>query len=186
MFTNGHGNLLLRWVQKAPVLREHLFSEPSSADLHHLILLNLLSRRRSGFLELIVYLKQPFSRGVSKLWTSVFLGSAMMDQQEPTWHSHSAIGYVCMVDVWKARGPTLMLSVMLFFAYRDPARNVAIVNAFIVGLCVLAITPLLSLYTLDMRQLFPSYLIWVRSFVRLALAALLFYLRPQESVPKQS
>jgi len=80
----------------------------------------------------------------------------------------------------------ILCSADAFFAYRDPARNVAIVNAFIVGLCVLAITPLLSLYTLDMRQLFPSYLIWVRSLVRLALAALLFYLRPQESVPKQS
>jgi hypothetical protein len=76
--------------------------------------------------------------------------------------------------------------VMLFFAYRDPARNVAIVNAFIVGLCVLAITPLLSLYTLDARRLYPGYLIWGRSLVRLALAALLFYLRPRESAREQS
>ena len=83
-------------------------------------------------------------------------------------------------------GFILMLSVMLFIAYRDTVRNVAIVNAFIVGLCVLAITPLLSLYTLDMRQLYPSYLIWGRSLVRLALATLLFYLRPQESIPKWS
>ena len=83
-------------------------------------------------------------------------------------------------------GLILMLSVMLFFAYRDPARNVAIVNALTVGLCILAFTPLWSLHTLDMRPLYPSYLIWGRSLVRLALAALLFYLRPQESVPKQS
>jgi len=39
-----------------------------------------------------------------------------------------------------------MLSVLFFFASRDPVRNVAIVNGLIVGLCILAITPLLSLY----------------------------------------
>jgi hypothetical protein len=83
-------------------------------------------------------------------------------------------------------GLILMLSVMLFFAYRDPARNVAILDALTVGLCILAFTPLWSLYTLDMRQLYPSYLILGRSVVRLVLAALLFYLRPQESVPKPS
>ncbi len=98
----------------------------------------------------------------------------------------SEVSTLLLIVAKEMGGLILMLSVMLFFAYRDPARNVAIVNAFIVGLCVLAITPLLSLYTLDMRQLFPSYLIWERSLVRLALAALLFYLRPQESVPKQS
>jgi len=98
----------------------------------------------------------------------------------------SEVSTLLLIVAKEMGGLILMLSVMLFFAYRDPARNVAIVNAFVVGLCVLAISPLLSLYTLDMRQLFPSYLIWVRSLVRLALAALLFYLRPQESVPKQS
>ncbi len=83
-------------------------------------------------------------------------------------------------------GLILMLSVMLFFAYRDPARNVAILDALTVDLCILAFTPLWSLYALDIRQLYPSYLIWGRSVVRLVLAALLFYLRPQESVPKPS
>src|SRR6266404_464441 len=83
-------------------------------------------------------------------------------------------------------GLILMLSVMLFFAYRDPARNVAILDALAVGLCILAFTPLWSLYTLDVRQLYPSYLIWGRSIVRLVVAALLFYSRPQESVPKAS
>ena len=98
----------------------------------------------------------------------------------------SEVSTLVLIMAKEMGGFILMLSVMLFFAYRDPARNVAIVNAFIVGLCVLAFTPLWSLYTLDMRQLFPSYLIWGRSLVRLGLAALLFYLRPQESVPKQS
>jgi uncharacterized BrkB/YihY/UPF0761 family membrane protein len=78
-------------------------------------------------------------------------------------------------------GFILMFSLMLFFAYRDPARNVAIIDGLIVGLCVLAISPLLSLYTLDVQRLYPSYLIWGRSIVRLALAALLYYLRPREA-----
>ena len=82
-------------------------------------------------------------------------------------------------------GFVLMLSVMLFFASRDPARNVAIINAVAVGLCILAVTPLLSLYTLDIRRLYPSYLIWGRSLVRLVVAAVLFYLRPREAVRAQ-
>jgi hypothetical protein len=79
-------------------------------------------------------------------------------------------------------GLALMLSVLFFFASRDPVRNVAIVNGLIVGLCILAITPLLSLYTLDVRRLYPGYLIWGRSLIRLALAAVLYFLRPRETL----
>ncbi len=94
----------------------------------------------------------------------------------------SEVSTLLLVVAKEMGGFILMLSVMLFFAYRDPVRNLAIVNALIVGLCVLAITPLLSLYTLDARRLYPGYLIWGRSLVRLALAALLFYLRPREAL----
>ena len=83
-------------------------------------------------------------------------------------------------------GLALMLSVLFFFASRDPVRNVAIVNGFIVGLCILAITPLLSLYTLDIRRLYPGYLIWGRSLIRLALAAVLYLLRPRQNVEGQT
>jgi hypothetical protein len=83
-------------------------------------------------------------------------------------------------------GLALMLSVLFFFASRDPVRNVAIVNGLIVGLCILAITPLLSLYTLDIRRLYPGYLIWGRSLIRLALAAVLYFLRPREALGGQS
>jgi hypothetical protein len=77
-------------------------------------------------------------------------------------------------------GILLMFGLLFLFASRDPIRNVAIIDAVIAGLCVLALTLLLSLYTLDVRSLYPSYLIWGRSLVRLALAALLYYLRPRE------
>ena len=97
----------------------------------------------------------------------------------------SEVSTLLLIALKEMGGLVLILSVMLFFAYRDPARNVAIVNAFIVGLCILAFTPLWSLYTLDMRHLYPAYLIWGRSLVRLALAALLFYLRPREGVREQ-
>jgi len=76
----------------------------------------------------------------------------------------SEVSTLLLIMAKEMGGLILMLSVMLFFAYRDPARNVAIVNALIVGLFILAFTPLWSLYTLDMRQLYPSYLIWGRSF----------------------
>ena len=83
-------------------------------------------------------------------------------------------------------GLALMLGVLLFFASRDPVRNLAIVNALIVGLCILAITPLLSLYTLDIRRLYPAYLIWGRSLIRLVLAAVLYFLRPRQNVRGQT
>jgi hypothetical protein len=75
-------------------------------------------------------------------------------------------------------GVLLMLGVLFYFAFRDPVRNVAIIDATIVGLCVLAFTPLLALYTLDVRSLYPSFMIWGRSLARLAMAALLYSLRP--------
>jgi hypothetical protein len=81
-------------------------------------------------------------------------------------------------------GIALMLSMMLAFAARDPVRNVAIIDAFIVGLVVLAITPLVSLVTLDVERLYPAWMIWSRSVVRLVLAALLFWLRPRTERPR--
>ena len=82
-------------------------------------------------------------------------------------------------------GVMLMISLLLFLAARDPARNVAILDALIVGLCILAITPLLSLKMLDLGSLYPPYLIWGRSLVRLALAAVLFFARPRETLSPQ-
>jgi hypothetical protein len=78
-------------------------------------------------------------------------------------------------------GSALMLGIMLFFASRDPERNLAIIDALMVGLCILAITPLISLYTLDVSRLYPAYAVWGRSLVRLALAAFLYFLRPKKA-----
>jgi hypothetical protein len=77
------------------------------------------------------------------------------------------------------------VGLLLFFAWRDPARNVAMIDVMIVGLCVLAITPLLSLYTLDVRAIYPASWFWARSLVRLVLAALLYYLRPRQAPAAQ-
>jgi Na+-driven multidrug efflux pump len=78
-------------------------------------------------------------------------------------------------------GIVLMVSVMLFLASRDPERNVAVVHGLIVGLVVLAITPLLSLYSLDIRRIYPGHLVWGRSVVRLVFAAFFYYLRPRKT-----
>ena len=91
-----------------------------------------------------------------------------------------------LVMMKEVGGILLMLSFLFLSASRDPVHNVAIVDALIVGLCVLVVTPLLSLYRLDVRRLYPAYLIWGRSLVRLLVAALLYYLRPREGTPVQS
>ena len=98
----------------------------------------------------------------------------------------SELSTLLLVTLKEMGGILLMLSLLFFFASRDPSRNVAIVDALIAGVCVLAITPLLSLYTLDLRRLYPAYLIWGRSVARLAVAGLLYYLRPREGNTAQS
>ena len=98
----------------------------------------------------------------------------------------SEISTLLLFTMKEVGGFAFMLSFMLFFAYRDPVRNVAIIDSLIVGLCVLALTPLLSMYTPDIRRLYPGYLIWGRSLGRLVLAALFFYFRPREAAGRRS
>ncbi len=93
----------------------------------------------------------------------------------------SEISTLLLAAVKEMGGIVLMVSMMLFLAARDPERNVAIIDGVTVGLCILAITPLVSLYTLDVRRLYPGYLIWGRSLGRLVLAGVLYYLRPREA-----
>jgi hypothetical protein len=76
-------------------------------------------------------------------------------------------------------GMVLMLGILLWFASRNPVRNVAVVDALIAGLCILAVTPLLSLWMTDIGSIYPAYFLWGRSAVRLAIAALLYWLRPR-------
>ena len=78
-------------------------------------------------------------------------------------------------------GMVLMLGVLLWLTSRNPVRNVAVVDALIVGLCILAVTPLLSLWMTDIGSMYPAYFLWGRSAVRLAIAALLYWLRPREA-----
>ncbi len=93
----------------------------------------------------------------------------------------SEISTLLLAAVKEMGGLALALSVMLFFASRNPERNVAIIDGMTAGLCILAVTPVISLYTLDVQRLYPGYLIWARSLVRLALAGVLYYLRPRET-----
>jgi Na+-driven multidrug efflux pump len=93
----------------------------------------------------------------------------------------SEISTLLLAAVKEMGGLALALSVMLFFASRDPERNVAIIDGMTMGLCILAVTPLISLYTLDVQTLYPAYLVWGRSLVRLVLAGILYYLRPRET-----
>ena len=91
----------------------------------------------------------------------------------------SEISTLLLALLKEVGGMMLMLSVMLFLAARDPVRNVAIIDGLIVGLCILSITPLLSLKMLNFGSLYPPYLIWGRALVRLILAGVLFRARPR-------
>jgi len=52
-----------------------------------------------------------------------------------------------------------------------------------VGLCVLSVTAVLSARMLG--SFYPAYMIWGKAAVRLALAALLFYVRPRSAAMPQ-
>ena len=58
--------------------------------------------------------------------------------------------------------------------------EVAVVDALIAGLCILALTPLLSLWMTGIRNIYPAYLLWGRTMVRLVIAAWLYWLRPRQ------
>jgi hypothetical protein len=68
----------------------------------------------------------------------------------------SEVSTLLLVMMKEMGGFLVMLSFFLYFASRDPVRNVAIVNALIVGLCVLAVTPVLSLYALEVQRFYPG------------------------------
>ena len=53
-------------------------------------------------------------------------------------------------------GMVLMLGVLLWLASRNPIRNVAILDGLIAGLCILAVTPVLSLWMTDIRSMYPA------------------------------
>src|SRR5215831_18343450 len=61
------------------------------------------------------------------------------------------VSTLLLAMVKEVGGFTLTFSLLLWSAARDPVRNVAVLDALIVGLCVLAVTPLLSLWTTDIR-----------------------------------
>ena len=95
----------------------------------------------------------------------------------------SEVSNLLLALVKELGGIMFMVSVMLFLAARDPARNVAIFDGLIVGLCVLSLTAVLSVKML--HGIYPAYLIWGKALIRLALAGVLFYARPREGVAPQ-
>jgi hypothetical protein len=74
-------------------------------------------------------------------------------------------------------GMVFMLAALPWLASRNCVRNVAVVDALTVGLCILALTPLLSLWMTEFGSIYPLG----RSVVRLAVAALLYWMRPREA-----
>ena len=52
-------------------------------------------------------------------------------------------------------GMVFMLAALPWLASRNSVRNVAVVDALTVGLCILALTPLLSLWMTEFGSIFP-------------------------------
>ncbi len=85
-----------------------------------------------------------------------------------------------LIQSWREQGLLdLGLSFMLYFVYRDPMRNTAIIYAVILILFCGGIIPLLSHDSLHGSSWTKALWIWVHSFLRVAAAALIYYLRPR-------
>jgi hypothetical protein len=80
-------------------------------------------------------------------------------------------------------GVMLTISAMLFFAARNPVRNVAIIDGLILGLCALSLSAMLSVKILN--GIYSPYLIWGKALGHLGLAGLLLYARPRGSAAPQ-
>ena len=76
------------------------------------------------------------------------------------------------------------LSLLLYAASRDPVRYVAVIDAFIVILVLLAIIDVYTATVLHFAWALPAWLVWLRTVVRIALAVSLFLLRPKVSQTK--
>src|SRR5262249_43965939 len=77
-------------------------------------------------------------------------------------------------------GLFLMLGLMLYFVAREPVRYPRILDSFLVGLVILAFTPLLSVKTLDLSgTIYTAPGLWAKALIRLAFVVVLYYLRPR-------
>jgi len=74
----------------------------------------------------------------------------------------------------------LAFSVMLFIASRTPEHNAAVLAGVIVGLCLAAVTDVLALRTPGATYLFSAGATWSHSTVQVAVAALIYCLRPRQ------
>ena len=88
------------------------------------------------------------------------------------WPPEGEVSTLLLFLLKEMGGMVLMPGVLWWLASGDPARNMAIVEALTAGLCILTLTPLLSRWTTDIRSTYPGHLLWGRSAVRLAIAAL--------------
>jgi hypothetical protein len=77
-------------------------------------------------------------------------------------------------------GMLIGMGFILYVVYRDPVRHARVIDASILGLCVLAVISPLSLYTTDIGRLYSATFVCGRSLARLAVAALFYCLRPEE------
>lgn len=84
-----------------------------------------------------------------------------------------------MMMMKQTGGLLVMLGLMLYATFRDPVRNIAILNAFLVGLIILAFTPILTVYTLNLWPPYTPLGLWLKACMKLGVVGLLYWLRPK-------
>ncbi len=118
---------------------------------------------------------------IAKGLVMIFGGKAVMTRLFP-YPPESEITTLLLLTRQQLGAQDLALGLMLYFAFRDPVRNVAVLYGIVLGLCIAAVTSVISLSTLDAGRLYPPYSIWAHSLLRLAVATLLYCLRPRDAI----
>jgi hypothetical protein len=90
-----------------------------------------------------------------------------------------------LVLVVKAFGAVAFaMSWLLYAASNDPARYVAVIDAFAATLVILAVIDLYTALVLHFTWALPAWLVWLRTALRIGLAIALLVLRPKTVSPR--
>ncbi len=114
---------------------------------------------------------------VAKAGLLLFGGRALLLRLFPSLQE-SEISPLLLLNRQEYGLATLVFALLLYWAVRDPVRNVAVLYAAIVGLCLAALHEVISIYTEGANRFSSRWSTWAHALVRVGAAALLFYLRP--------
>lgn len=134
-------------------------------------------KQRGTLLSLLLFM---CSIGIAVAGLSMILGNKSLILWAFMHPAEREVSSLFLAMLKQMGGLFLMLSFILYFVAREPVRHLRILDSFLVGLVILALTPLLSVHTLDLSgTVYTAGGLWAKAVMRLAFVGVLYYLRPR-------